>query len=490
MGNSTIQEKLDITPEAIDLWSGIGGHFDTFTQVVCEFLDNSISNYIANETPNRSILLKIDEDSNSSVEVSIEDAGTGIQNLRSSLTLGNKDSRETPLNEHGFGLKHALASADPNNSSWKILTRTEDDFDDGKYKVISHKYRYDPEPEIISDPWPGEFNGSGTLVKFRTKKSFFNTVQKGIPGKANFDTCLRYLSEDLGWIYKGLIERGLVSITIISNALDSNLTVSALEPRWVGEYPPGQGATMKDLGAGEIEIKYRFGDIEDSDYARHYKTTIRNSGVEIRVNGRVLMNNIFHDIWRLMPNNKWNNFLVIVDLISDNIDRLPKTRTSKNGIRSGDEKLLALYKWIQSVCPDPPSRPSVHQTERSLVRDLAKKKEKHIRAEDKIIKPEFEVFKSFDSPVKVDLYLFDGNDVVLYEAKKGKADAQSFYQLIMYWDGAVEDGIEPKEGILLASDFSPVIERLIQRYSQMKDAEGNNYVIKKKKWIDEDMQLR
>ena len=118
----TIKNK----PNANEIWEGIGGHFDSLGQIINEFLDNAVSNFIGNSTSTRSILIYLKELSqNGSVEVKIEDSGTGIKNLDAAFTLGSRSAGETPLNEHGFGLKHALASANPENNSWKIYTRTQ-----------------------------------------------------------------------------------------------------------------------------------------------------------------------------------------------------------------------------------------------------------------------------------------------------------------------------------------------------------------------------
>ena len=83
------------------------------------------------------------------------------------------------------------------------------------------------------------------------------------------------------------------------------------------------------------------------------------------------------------------------------------------------------------------------------------------------------------------VYVYDGNDVVIYEAKKGNADIQSLYQLLMYWDGAVSDGINPSEGILIATKFSPGIDEVMKLMNNMTDQNGNNYNFIKKTWKDE-----
>ena len=52
---------MNTTPLARDLWLGIGGHFDSFTQVICEFIDNSISNFEQSKSPIRSIQIILTE---------------------------------------------------------------------------------------------------------------------------------------------------------------------------------------------------------------------------------------------------------------------------------------------------------------------------------------------------------------------------------------------------------------------------------------------
>jgi hypothetical protein len=89
--------------------------------------------------------------------------------------------------------------------------------------------------------------------------------------------------------------------------------------------------------------------------------------------------------------------------------------------------------------------------------------------------------------VKVDLYVFDGKEVILYEAKKDEADVQALYQILMYWDGAVSDGRHPSEGIVLASSFSPGVEPLLKEFNQRKDANGTPYNFVLKTWESEDI---
>lgn len=478
---------MNITPNANDLWHGIAGHFDSFSQVVSEFIDNSISDFQKNNPDQRQINLTFDEN-NGLVSVRIEDTGFGIGNFESALKLGDKTAQSTPLNEHGFGLKHALATANPENNNWKIFTRTKKEFEDGIYRQLSARYSFDMEPEIVEvakNSWPGLYNSSGTIAEFCCSSSLFNTVQVGIPGKAGFDRCLDYLREELGYRYSGVIEKAQAIISISGAKSGYKKTVESVKPNWVGYYLPKKDNVVIDLGGGNIKIEYVFGEMGNSEYFRHYKRNMSTSGVEIRINGRLIMSNLFKEIWGIENHPSYNHFLAVINLVSENRDVLPKTRTSKNGIRSGDEKLEKLCEWIRNVHPKPNQELAGTVNEKELVKRLAKSKEMHIRNSAKCIETEFKVYTSIGSPVAVDLYVFDGQDIVIYEAKKDIADVQNVYQLVMYWDGAVADGRNPTEGILIASSHSPGVTAVIEYINTKNDRNGNPYRLSIKKWIDE-----
>jgi histidine kinase/DNA gyrase B/HSP90-like ATPase len=242
---------IDATPQAADLWAGIAGHFDSISQVISEFLDNSISNFEARKVQPRSIQVNVEELGDNVVQFRIEDTGSGIEHLAPCVRLGDKSVRETPLNEHGFGLKHALASADPDNNTWVLYTRTKADFQKGQYYELFAPYDFHMSPRLkaVADaPWPGAFNGSGTIVQFKCSSTFFKTIVRGVRGpQAGFSRCLDYLTEELGYIYSGIIEKGKATISVTATG-DYNKTVEAIKPQWVDFYPPGSGTDKTDLG--------------------------------------------------------------------------------------------------------------------------------------------------------------------------------------------------------------------------------------------------
>ena len=113
-----MSEKLPIfnNPVVQELWAGIGGHFDSLGQIINEFIDNSISNFVGNNTAHKEIRVAlIEKRQNESYEVEIEDTGTGIKDLDAAFTLGSQASKDSPLNEHGFGLKRISDIVSNNN---------------------------------------------------------------------------------------------------------------------------------------------------------------------------------------------------------------------------------------------------------------------------------------------------------------------------------------------------------------------------------------
>ena len=468
-------------PGADDLWRGIGGHFDTFTQIMCEFIDNSISHMTKHRTQFNQILIHIHEVEHG-VSVTLEDTGPGIEDLGGAMRLGDRSGAAGPMNEHGFGMKHALASANPSNDNWVVFTRSETEKTAGTHRTVSYPYSFDFDDEM-GEEWPGSFNTSGTIVKFTCNAHLFDTVRQGIPGTPRFSRKLEYFVEDLGFVYAGVISAGTVTIRVKSSD-DFDRAVAAVEPQWEGYYQPAAGDRDIDLGGGNLRLYFEFGEMKDSSHTKYYRRNISTSGVEIRINGRLMVYNLFKEIWNIEKHNTYNHLLVRLNLMSDDLANLPRTRTSKNGLRIGDEKLEKLFEWIRSVMPTPPKQLSRESTESDLLDKLKRLKEL-TRDQDKIVEREFPVFDRLNSGVKADLYFYDGRERVLYEGKKNSADLQDLYQLLMYWDGAVCDAWSPDEGILIASDFAPGVSEIVEELNARTDQNGNKYKFVLRRWTDE-----
>ena len=132
--------NIVVQPDSEVLWESWGKNHFNFTTLICEFIDNSVSNFIANKNlPKKEIdiVLKLN-DEKTLVEVTIEDSGAGIVNFSNAFSPGNKNRKtDSFLNEHGFGLKNALATANPENNIWEVYSRTKKDFDSGHVCLVT-----------------------------------------------------------------------------------------------------------------------------------------------------------------------------------------------------------------------------------------------------------------------------------------------------------------------------------------------------------------
>lgn len=490
-------------PSAEELWAGIGGHFDSLGQIINEFLDNSISNFVGNNTMTRNIIIYLKEMSlNGDVKVTIEDSGTGIKKLDEAFTLGSQAAAETPMNEHGFGLKHALASANPKNDTWVIYTRTKEDIENSTFKKISAPYKIEEfTGKICTDEkWPGKLNGTGTIIQFVCSREMYLTIARGIKGGMTiFRNIADVLCEDLGFVYAGVIEENRASITMdimSANGERINRAVGALRPDWEEFIRPGAGMEVYDLGGGNVNIEYKFGRInekparvefDNTTAKKYYRRNMSSSGVEIRINGRVLCHNLFREIWGIEKHNSYNYLLIIINLKSNCKEALPQTKTSKNGLREGDAKLEELYCWLRSNMSVPVKDVALSDHETDLFEELKSCMERFNPDPNKVIDMEKYVFTRTGNRkdrVRVDLYAKTMNEISIYEGKKDKTTSKDVYQLRMYWDGLVYDGIKPDKGILLAVEHPESVKNLISIVNTMCDANGNSYNLTTMTWAE------
>lgn len=144
--NPIAEEIIHNNPTGYGLFAGIGDNFNSAAQAICELADDAISNLRANsDDPDLSMTIVVSfENLGDAVEIGVVDGGTGITNLDSALTIACRDGAQTPLNEHGFGLKHALASCDSSPSQqWSIRTRTKKDAAANQYFTVDGTSDYE-----------------------------------------------------------------------------------------------------------------------------------------------------------------------------------------------------------------------------------------------------------------------------------------------------------------------------------------------------------
>jgi hypothetical protein len=273
------------------------------------------------------------------------------------------------------------------------------------------------------------------------------------------------------------------------NKETKNVTITPLQPNWISSTLK-KGEEMCDLGNGIVKIEYEFGSIDAGDNIRYYKKNMSSSGVEIRINGRSLAYNLFTDIWHKEKHNCYNHFIGRINVISSDRNKLPETKTAKNAFKTSDNKYEELLRWIFQKYPNieeiEESNDSFNEV--NLFRNLASNMNTYLNLNDTITTEQY-VFKE-EMKLRIDLYHCSNNYVTIYEGKKIKTSPKDVYQLRMYWDGLIYEGMRPNKGILIGSVHPESVKRMIEFVNKMKDANGNNYNFELTTWEDKNINVQ
>lgn len=486
---------LNNIPDSNALWKGLGGNFDSLTQIINEFIDNSLSDFIKfNQSEIKKIIIRVTEKEGDIYKIEIEDTGSGIKDLTSAFSIGSTASQLTSLNEHGFGLKHSLAAANPENNNWSIKTRTSNNKENDEYYEIRAPFNLSSQ-KVLKIEGISAWNGiqpTGTIIAFDVSKSLLRTIVRGLRGNyEKLESFMDVLAEDIGYTYGTYISNNTASISIrykeIGMANIVTKDISEVKPVYTDIINPGINSTNIDLGTGEVTVDYEFLQAEESNNKKYYLANMATSGVEIRINGRLLASNLFSEIWGIEKHNSYNYILIRLNIKSENADRLPTTTTNKTGLKQDDSKLEVLYDWIRTKLPEPKRRPSLSRDEVDLFNQLKDLKLNTLKDYDPalIVEREMHAFTSLQEKIRIDLYQSFQEATTIYEGKKDKTTPQDVYQLLMYWDGLVMDGIPVNKAILIATEHPESVKAIVNLKNESQDKNGNKYVIETKTWNDE-----
>ena len=482
-----ITRKSRNIPDGKELFEGISGNFEEFGQTLCELTDNSISNFLAHHIRGHIEITLTNH--GTYVDVSVRDNGTGIEDVDAALTIAARSCAESALNEHGMGLKHALASINAGEDQhWSIQTRTAEDVANDRYQRVEGPY--DIHMPVSMIPGSGEVaGGTGTVVRVRCPVHKFLTLKPASKKEEpTFAQMAAYLRETLRYTYANLLRDKAFTICFTavdkSGASDGGEIAEPLEPKWKGEYtelPPVEA----DLGYGRVTICCRYGSIRRSKKnAFYYKGNMASSGAEIRINGRAIQHGLCSEIWGKALHPNQNRFIAQIDILCDQSAALPDTKSAKNGLREDDEKVAALFSWIRANIPEPFKEEG---REQMLVRLLAEKKS----AEPGVLRVSTEknLYQCLNLQIKSDLFVSTTEGVTLFEAKAGGSKAEDLYQLRMYHDGCVADDMEVREAVLIAQRHPDTVKALLAELNRQKDKKGRPYHFALTTWDEEGIAL-
>ena len=493
------EEVIHNNPTGYGLFAGIGDNFNSAAQAICELADDAISNLRANSNdPDLSMTVVLSfEDLGDAVEICVVDGGTGIADLSRALTIACRDGAQTPLNEHGFGLKHALASCDSSpHQRWSIRTRTKADAAVNQYREVTAPYTMgtseeDQPMKVFFYPGAGGLPyQTGTAITVRCPMAKFQTVKPDRKAaQSDFHHLVKYVIEELRYIYAGVLADTNITMKVveISGGTEKCHVLKPLQPTW-------EDGTMKrlenvpyDLGGGQLTIHCRYGNIlPTKSNAIYYKGNMTSSGVELRINGRAIEHGLFDRIWGEAVHPSQNRFLVQVNLVTDNPASLPATKNTKTSFCEADPRLNKLFRWIATYVPAPPE--DADTIEARYVKELAAKCENNPYALR--VSREEPVFQKIGLKAKVDLFVGCVNGVTIYEAKAGKTKALDLYQLRMYVDGCALDNKPVDEAVLIAKRHSAEVKELRDILNTLTAPDGRPYNFRLATWDEEGIVIR
>lgn len=455
-----------------------------FQNVLGELIDNSFAasvgtgsfcevNIILEQTPNSSL-----------VDLYVYDncCGMTVEELEQALDLGNPPTSSSRLNEHGFGMKNALATLTNAEHEWTIWTKKK-----GSSDVISVSGPYDGEMSIrLHDKFPDRFEGNNISTLTYAQVPLF--IIQGVQGKGrksgNIDTLKNWLIEHLSVMYRGLLRydqdrRGYplsITLTIVVNGSSTNYTIDPAEIDYSEQYKDDfkvelngetincqfiYGKLYKDRVSDTVVIRGPGGK-KEVPYSYYYQKDQRTQGIDVSINGRVIANSCLEVIWTdITRHNRFNRF--VGELL---IPELPRgvltTVNNKSAFNDNDESWQILFNEIRLILPKPLEDGINSQSETEL-RKTWTKKLKDTNPDDTIDQEHY----VWETGTRIDVYRKDRNDdVTIYELKIGKAEPLHVYQLLMYWDGLVLKGEQPYKGILLVKECPDIISTMVKTVNE------------------------
>ena len=476
---------LDNTPSGFALFQAIGGHYTSPAQAIEELVDNAISSIKANGGSGE-VILRL-TDGGDYVDISVYDSGTGISDLGAALTISGRGGAQTPLNEHGCGLKNALSYLSEEAELWLLESRTKEDAAADRYRCVSAPYAaIDRRMRAKVHQGSGAILfETGTTVRVRCGKEKLECLKPATKrAKADFRQLCGYLEEELAYTYATILAEGRITIGVIcreQNAPESFHQLEALEPLWE-EDPVELPETAADFGGGEVTVRCCYGTIEaDKENATYYKGNMASSGLEIRINGRCIERGLYSKVFGKALHPSCNRFLAQIDLRGEDSTAFPATETTKNAFVEGDARTQALFRWIRANVRQPET--SRESLESRLVGKLAEKKA--AESDTLRIGREEGTYRMIGLQGKIDLLVSKTGGMTIYEAKAKNTKAEDLYQLRLYTDGCAMDGVPAKESVLIGARHPREVCSLAEQLNSQCDPTGEPYHFILKTWAEE-----
>ena len=488
-------------------WDGFARQSIDCQHAIGELVDNGLSAALPNAAGTGSqpavIEITLRQLDNSNIRLQVADAGTGIPwealtGRPNVFDIGYRPATPGRMNEHGFGLKNALALLTSGFSrEFRVLSRPINS-DGAIYEVRGPIAAVmEARDDCIPDDWTEDLDvlaniKSGTKVVADISPQYFKTVYGR---QAGFEALVMRLAEHLGVMYSVFLSEGNQIWIRYRSAQAANWLKHQLVPIPTPfltntEVQVTEKTLTFEVDGVEYSATYRQGlldkTVKDSDSERpwpyplriHFQGSNARCGISIVVRGRVLKTGVFREIWPDRAGDvSFNNFLG--ELI---LDERFRTTNNKTDLDINAAVTGRLFEELRENFP--PEKITKKDSEESLRKKIIKSLST-VYGLSGADAPKHK--KVWDGSAEIDIYYKVGELEYLVETKVEAAKVADVYQLLMYWDGLVDEGKHPKEGVLVAATISASVFKAIAHINELKDKNGANYCLKTQtidEWAD------
>lgn len=480
VGKSVETITIDTSADYDFLYEGLSRQSIDFHQAIAELVDNAISarcqDYFTIE-----ILLRREGDN---VEVTVADDGTGISrdDLQARvLKLGGRGSNTGILNEHGFGLKNSLCLLTSNKRAFSILTADKEIAERNVQWVIAGPFRHDMNAILSQDErWSKDLvlckGKSGTRIIATTTLDYVRTTY---PSATRIETLAYRLAEHLGVFYRYWLAgdtRNRIWIRWQEGTSGwRDLSVPAVKLPLSDDHQShsidveidGIKAHAKYI-AGALDERKTEGDHPPYPLAIYYKNNERTQGIDVVVRNKVILMHQLEQLWPGQIRRRERNYFLGELVLEGDVF---STVNNKTDIDPHNPFWIKVKEQLNAeLLPPAYSIGREEAAIRDTLREMLEKFTTGSRAQKN-----YSVWAG--AGVKADIVHEGAGGAWLdvYEIKDEKAGPQDVYQLIMYWDGLVNDSKQPRQGFLVAESAPDSVVNLLRHWRGRTDLKGNVY---------------
>lgn len=442
----------------------------TCYQCLMELVDNAIAAFLGHKAFVQIILMPFDS---AHIVIYICDWGCGmdLRGLENALQLGSLPISNCRLNEHGFGLNNALSSLTEGVGLWEIQTqkpgmpvyKCKGPF--APQMEVTEPDAFDLPPNILTEP-----GTPSTVIKAVVPLSYAQTLQSCGARCTDLATLRTWLVEHLGVAYRGYLTPDPTTLEVSAKITVTVGDSHQLVPPVVVPYGTEKTERFQvELGGKIVPVEYHYGllDADKRDHlvggckAKYYYCGNQiTQGIDIRLGRRVISTAMLDEIWHsengtpLKRHNNYNEF--VGELILPELPRgVLSTLNNKTGINPADPDWSKLFARLEAFPPPKAMRALSEKALQKRWMEILHAANPADRISDEVC--------VWPAGARIDVLreCSDSGRLILYELKLGKAEPLHIYQLRMYWDGLVQAGHQPSEGILLVQEYSANIKAML-----------------------------